>query len=96
MRRFLSAILAGAVVLSIWNAAYWLTIGRGAVGVIADETAVTSAIREKVPNPGAYFFPGLPRGEVSAEQQRDFQERHRRGPIGMLIVHEPGGGRRWR
>lgn len=92
MLRLLSGILAGAIVLSIWNAAYWLTIGRMAVGVIPDEAAVTSAIRERVPGPGAYFFPGLPRGEISAAQQRDFLERHRRGPIGMLIVHEPGGG----
>jgi hypothetical protein len=69
-----------------------MTIGRGAVDVIPDETAVTSAIRDRVPGPGAYFFPGLPRGEISDEQQRDFLERHRRGPIGMLIVHEPGGG----
>lgn len=92
MLRLLSAILAGSIVLAIWNAAYWLTIGRLAVGVIPDETAVTSAIRERVPGPGAYFFPGLPRGEISDAQQRDFLERHRRGPIGMLIVHEPGGG----
>lgn len=92
MPRLLSGILAGAIVLSIWNAAFWMTIGRLAVGVIPDEAAVTSAIRERVPGPGAYFFPGMPRGETSDAQQRDFLERHRRGPIGMLIVHEPGGG----
>ena len=45
-----------------------------------------------MPRPGAYFFPGLPPGEITDAQQRDFLERHRRGPIGMLIVHEPGGG----
>ena len=71
---------------------YWMTIGSRAVGVIPDETAVTAAIREDVPAPGAYFFPGLPPGEISAEEQRDFVERHRRGPIGMLIVHPAGGG----
>ncbi len=92
MRRLLSAILAGSLVLSAWSAAYWMTIGRGAVGVIPDEAAVTTAIREQVPGPGAYFFPGLLQGEISDAQQRDFLERHRRGPIGMLIVHEPGGG----
>lgn len=92
MLRLLSAILAGALALSASSAAYWMTIGRRAVDLIPDEAAVTSAIRERVPGPGAYFFPGLPRGEISDEQQRDFLERHRRGPIGMLIVHEPGGG----
>lgn len=92
MVRELFAALAGAIVLSAWTTAYWMTIGRGAVGVVPDETAVTSAIRERVPGPGAYFFPGLPPGEMSDEQQRDCFERHRRGPIGMLIVHEPGGG----
>ena len=92
MLRMLSAILAGAIVLSAWTTAYWMTIGRGAVGAIPDEAPVTSAIREHVPGPGAYFFPGLPQGEVTDAQQRDFLERHRRGPIGMLIVHEPGVG----
>ena len=92
MARLLSAILAGTIVLSAWTAAYWMTIGRGAVGVIKDETAVTSAIRDHVPGPGAYFFPGLPPGDISEEQLRDVLERHRRGPVGMLIVHEPGGG----
>lgn len=37
MIRFLSAILAGALVLSAWATAYWMTIGRGAAGVIRDE-----------------------------------------------------------
>jgi len=95
MIRLLSAMLAGALVLSGWAAAYWMTIGRRAVDVIPVEAPVTSAIRENVPGPGAYFFPGLPEGEISAAQQQDFLERHRRGPIGMLIVHEPGGGERF-
>lgn len=92
MLRILSAILAGAIVLYASTALYWMTIGREAVGVLPDELPVTSAIREHVPDPGAYYFPGVPPGEVSDEEQGDFVERHRRGPIGMLIVHQPGGG----
>lgn len=92
MLRTLSAMLAGAVVLYVWTTVYWMTIGRQAVGVMAEETPVTAAIREHVPDPGAYFFPGLPPGEISAAQQRDFIERHRRGPVGMLIVHPAGEG----
>ena len=92
MPRLLIAIVAGALVLSGWSAAFWMTVGSGAVGVLADEAPVTDAIREHVPGPGAYYFPGFPVGEISAEQQRDFAERHRRGPVGMLVVHEPGGG----
>jgi hypothetical protein len=92
MLRIASAMLFGAVVLYAWSAAYWMTIGRQAVGVIPDETPVTSAIREHVPGHGAFFFPGLPPGEVTAAQLRDFEERHRRGPVGMLVVNQAGGG----
>src|SRR5262245_16918137 len=92
MLRTLAAALAGAIVLCVSNALYWGPIGLHAVGTIATGAPGLTASREDGLDAGANVFPGLPSVDVTEAELRDFEERHRRGPIGMLIVHPPGGG----
>lgn len=88
--RFLLAILAGAVVLFTWGAAFWMTIGNNAVKPLATEDAVMAMVSEKVPADGAYFFPGPPNKDAPPAEVEAYTAKHKAGPIGMLLVHKDG------
>jgi hypothetical protein len=57
---------------------------------LPNEEPVVSALKGTVTEPGLYFFPGRPGGASAAEQQKQWEERIRTGPVG-IVVYTPSG-----
>ena len=48
------------------------------------------AMREHLPEPGFYLFPGIGGANRSPEQMEVWNEKYRKGPIGVLVYHPTG------
>ena len=91
-RRVLAAI-AGGVVVFVWSAISHMALGLGTAGIstMPNEDRMAQAIRGAITEPGLYFFPGFPAShKMTADEEKAFTEKYRRGPSGILIV-QPGG-----
>jgi len=91
-RRVLAAV-AGGVVVFVWSALSHIALGLGTAGIrsIPNEERVAQAIRGVITEPGLYFFPGFDTShKMTAEEQKAWTEKYRRGPSGILVV-QPGG-----
>lgn len=91
--RTLIAGVLGGMVLFAWGAISHMALGLGDMGikVMPREDAVLTAMRDNVPEPGFYFFPGgVMSGEPTAEQQKRWEEKYRQGPTGILIYQPQG------
>jgi hypothetical protein len=92
------AAVAGGAVMFVWGAVSHmvLPLGMAGIGELPAEDQVLAALREHVPDAGFYFFPGMGEGAGGSREEREaawkrFEEKHRRGPHGIL-VYAPGGG----
>ena len=89
--KILIGAVVGAVVMFIWGfAAHMVTpLGQAGWKRLPDEPAVRTALKESIPEPGLYMFPGhepdAPREEVEAAMA-DWAK----GPSGILIWHPAG------
>ena len=93
MGRRLLAAIAGGIVVFFWSALSHMTLGLGTAGIrtIPNEERVTQAIRGVITEPGLYRFPGFdPSRKMTAEDERAWRERYRRGPTGILTVEAVG------
>lgn len=98
MARVLLATLIGAIIVFMWGFVSWaaLQLYQDAFPSLPNESAVTAMLNENLPESGAYIFPGMPEHTpdmTEAEQNAVFAEweaRHERGPIGMILFHKPG------
>ena len=91
-RRVLAAI-AGGVVVFVWSALSHMALGLGTAGIstIPNEERVAQAIRGAITEPGLYFLPGFDTShKMTAEEQKAWTEKYRRGPSGILVI-QPGG-----
>ena len=93
MGRRLLAAIAGGIVVFLWSALSHMALPLGTAGIsaIPNEERMAQAIRGVITEPGLYFFPAFePSRKMTAEEERAFTERYRRGPTGILVVR-PGG-----
>ena len=91
-RRVLAAI-AGGVVVFVWSALSHTALGLGTAGIstIPNEERVAQALRGAIAEPGLYFLPGFDTShKMTAEEQKAWTEKYRRGPSGILVI-QPGG-----
>jgi hypothetical protein len=87
------AAIAGGIVVFVWSALSHMALPLGTAGIrsIPNEERVAQAIRGTITEGGLYFFPGFDASHtMTAEEQRAWTERYRRGPSGILVV-QPGG-----
>lgn len=86
----LSSLLA-AIVLMVWGFISWALLSDrlGIVRELPNEEAVRTALADNVPDSGVYFFP-MTGFQGSEEEQSAWQERHTRGPIGLLYYRSQG------
>lgn len=101
MRAILGA-LAGAVVLFVWGAAFWMMFA-GAIGGLRmlerdQEDAVVAVLKAQVPETGVYYFPGMPthgKDLPEAEEKQltdEWTARHEAGPLGLIQITHAGHG----
>ncbi len=93
MVRVLVGALLGAAVLFVWSAVSWMVIPWHRMEAIKKEDAVIRALRASDTLRGVYWIPGPPegaRGEEGPEARASWAQRHRDGPVAMM-VYDPEG-----
>lgn len=93
IKNLLAAIL-GAVIFFIWSAAVHMNPLTGPMGLSRlneQEDIVMTAVRENVPQPGLYFFPGMDMSKQTKEQRDAWVAKYKAGPSGLLLVQPKGG-----
>ncbi len=96
--RIVIAAVASAVIVFMWGFLSWglLQIWSGQVQNLPDDERVTAVLMDAIPADGAYFFPPMPADARSADSavrtaaQEAWAEKHRRGPIGMVLINRAG------
>lgn len=98
MKQILIGTLAGGVVLFVWQFLAWAVIGLHdpSFRPLANEDAVVEALRSSITTDGLFYFPGYAEetAEMSDEERKAnmdaWKEKHKQGPIGMIIYHPAG------
>jgi hypothetical protein len=93
MVRILVGGLLGGIVMFLWGfvSHQVLKLSESSVRSIPVEPVVTTAMKLAINQPGFYFFPGMDMShEPTAEEQKDWEQRHARGPTGVLVIHPQG------
>ncbi len=93
--RILVGGVVGGVVLFIWSFVSHVLLPLGEVGIqpIPNEEPVLEAMRAAIHEPGLYFFPGLAPGRERDEAaMKQWEEKAKRGPTGILVYHVHGEG----
>jgi hypothetical protein len=96
-KRIVLAGLLGGLALFLWEsvAHMMLPLGDAGIKALANEKAVTAAIKENIKEDGFYLFPapedrpGMTSAEKQAAMDKSF-EAYRTGPGGMMVVHPNG------
>jgi hypothetical protein len=90
-RTILAGVLGGLVVF-VWGAVSHMALGLGesTIRSIPAEDAVLGAMKASLKEPGFYFFPGMPPGKCTPEQEKEWTERFRRGPTGVMAYSPQG------
>lgn len=92
MRVLVAAIIGGLVMLAWGIVAHeWLELGSRGLTVLPKEDSVIAELKSAIPADGLYYFPGLdPSRAESDEEKRAWDERHRKGPTGLIVFHPQG------
>ena len=90
-RTCLSACL-GCFALFLWAGCSHsgLLIGTGFTPLPKEE-AITNVLSSSIKEQGLYFFPGRDFRHITPKQEANWLERHRTGPVGMIIYRPVGG-----
>ena len=64
-----------------------LPLGDAGIKLLPNEAPIVAAIKSNLNDPGLYYFPGMPKG---ASGREEWEQRHRTGPIGILIYTPTG------
>jgi hypothetical protein len=90
--RMLMAGVVGGVILFVWGFLAWgvLPIHKTTIHEISSQDSLITALQSALPQKGVYLFPSMSQNAPSAEAEKQWQERYRKGPVGM-IVYDPAG-----
>ncbi len=91
MKSLVAAIVGGLVVF-VWGAISHMALPIGTMGLstLPDEQPVLEVLKQKVPQDGMYFVPGMDPKNKDPEYQKAWQAKYQAGPSGLLIVHPRG------
>lgn len=94
MKRILLAALLGGLAAFVWSfiSHMILPLGEAGVRTLPNEEAVLADLRGSLPEPGLYIFPmmGDP-SNATEEEQKQWAEKYRTGPSGILVYRPLGG-----
>ena len=69
-----------------------LPIGEMGIRPIPSEDVVLGTMRDKIKEPGFYYFPGIDHSKsISESEQKAWEEKVKQGPTGVLVIHPEGG-----
>ena len=93
LKLLFGGVLAG-VVLFFWGALAHMVLPLGKIGIhqIPNEEPMLGMMHDNIHDPGFYVFPGQDMSrEASASEKAEWQEKVKRGPVGVLIIKPTGG-----
>lgn len=94
MKRILLATLLGGLIIFVWGSIHHmlLPISSAEFSELPNENAVLEALTQNIPEPGEYFYPWIDMGEQHSDAEMDaWNEKHRTGPVGILLYRPIGG-----
>lgn len=95
MKKNLLAGILGAVIFFIWSALVHMNPLTGPMGLTMlneKEDTVMAALKDNVPEPGLYFFPGMDMSQHLTKEQKDaWAAKYKAGPSGLLLIQPKGG-----
>jgi hypothetical protein len=90
MKKIILTGILGAVITFAWSAFVHMNPLTGMLGLSMlneKEDAVMAAVREQVPQPGLYYFPGMDMSKsATPEQEAAWKAKYKAGPSGLLLV----------
>jgi hypothetical protein len=91
-RRFVLAVLVGAVAMFIWGAVSHMVLLKGAgFSHLPNDEAVAATLKDLIPQDGLYFLPSPNfSGNATGAESAKFEARFRAGPTGMILFHRSG------
>ena len=94
MKKILLAGILGGIVMFVWGAVVHMNPITGPMGLSMlneKEDVVLAAVRDNVPQPGMYFFPGRDMTKnMSKEEEAAWTAKFKTGPSGLLLVQPKG------
>ena len=95
MKKIVLAGILGAIIAFVWSAVVHMnpiTAPMGLTMLNAKEDVVMAAVKDHVPQPGLYFFPGMDVSKsYTKEEEAAWTAKYKAGPSGLLLV-QPNGG----
>lgn len=93
-KKIVLAGVLGGLVMFIWGAVSHMLLPLGEIGIkeIPNEGPVLAAMQQAIHEPGFYFFPGMgvPHNTADEAATKAWEEKYRRGPIGVLVYRPQG------
>ncbi|MEJ0089478.1 MAG: hypothetical protein WDM80_07010 [Limisphaerales bacterium] len=94
MKRIILTGILGAVITFAWSAVVHMNPLTGMMGLSMlneKEDVVMAAVRDQVPQPGLYYFPGIDMSKsITPEQEAAWTAKYKIGPSGLLLVQPKG------
>ncbi|PLX30646.1 MAG: hypothetical protein C0600_07790 [Ignavibacteria bacterium] len=94
MKRILLATLLGGLIIFVWGSIHhmFLPISSAEFSGLPNEEAVLEVLAENIPEPGQYFYPWIDMSQQPSDAEMEaWNEKHRNGPVGILLYRPIGG-----
>jgi len=94
LKRILLATLLGGLAIFVWGSVYHMLVPFASAGLseLPNEPAVLQSLSEQIPDAGLYFYPWMDMSQNPGdEEQAAWTEKHRNGPVGLLLYKPIGG-----
>lgn len=91
--RVILAALIGGVAIFCWGAAVHMLPSHEMTGIksLPSDRVLLPQMKQLIPDPGFYFFPGMDETDTSEQAQKEWMERLQQGPTGILVFRPEGG-----
>lgn len=94
MKKILIAGILGGVVAFVWSSFAHMVLPTGTMGIrsLPNEEAVMTAMKQSIPEPGFYYFPGMDMSrKLTPEEEKAWAAKYAAGPVGILVYNPAGG-----
>jgi hypothetical protein len=90
--KMLLAGIVGGVLLFVWGFLSWviLPIHKTSTHRLPNEETVVAVLRLTVPEKGVYLFPSMTESRSLSNPDKQWEEKYRQGPIGMIFFDPHG------